>query len=319
METFEDEHFLLHRIKFLILVILQIPSIILSVFIFAFFVTHQALLRTPQNQALLLLLLVNFVQVSFDLPMPIHFYYLGHVSPATAAYCTWWTFFEYTLLTASEFIMATISIQRHMLVFQSHVLRIRWKRWLLHYLPLLLCLIYPIVLYLNLVVFYPCDGTQWDFTSNLCGLANCYLVYSKILGTADWAVDTGLPIVIILFANVALVVRFIQQKRRRQQIISWQKQRRMTLQLLSISCLYLIAFLPSVIIGLVQQLGSPTFAVQIQSNFIIDLSYLICLFIPWVCLRMIPELTRWVLGRLRLQHRARNTVGPTQTVHAGSR
>ena len=200
--VFDEEKFVLHRVKFFLLLVLQIPSIIISLSIFIFCLTHQNLFRARQYQALQILLVVNFIQVTFDLPMVIHFYNLGRVSPATSGYCTWWTFLEYTLNGAGEFLMATISVQRHILIFQAHILNTRLYRYLLHHLPLLLCIIYPIVLYLIIVVFYPCDGTQWNFQSNVCGLANCYLIYNKVLGTFDWAVDNGLPIVIIIFGVI---------------------------------------------------------------------------------------------------------------------
>ena len=106
--------------------------------------------------------------------MVAHFHYFGRVKPSTSAYCTWWTFFQCTLSVSNEFLMALISIQRHILIFNSHLLRIRIKRFYLYYFPLLLCIIYPMFLYLSLVVIYLCDGTLWDFTLNLCGLANCF-------------------------------------------------------------------------------------------------------------------------------------------------
>ncbi|CAF3922992.1 unnamed protein product [Rotaria sp. Silwood2] len=116
------------------------------------------------------------------------------------------------------------------------------------------------------LAFCPCDGTQWDFTSNLCGYANCYLVYNKVLSTIDWLANNGSPIVVIIIANVSLVIRIIKHKRRQQKSIPWKKQRRMTLQLLSISSLYLVAMLPSLTIEVTQQLNSPRFLVNFQAD-----------------------------------------------------
>ncbi len=310
MEISEDSKVVLHRVKFLILIILEIPSIVLYLFIFAYVVTHRSFLKTPQNQALFILLLVNFIEASCDLPMVIHFYHFGRVNPATAAYCIWWTFFEYTLSVSSEFLMATISIQRHMLIFNSHMLRIRKKRFLLHHLPLLLCVVYPTLLYLALVVIYPCDGTQCDFSSNLCGLDNCYLVYNNILATFDWAFDNGLPVVVIILANVILVARVVWQKLSHHQPVSWKKQRHMTLHLLNISCLYIIAWLPNTIIAVIQEINESSFIAQIQSNYIFDLLYLVCLLIPWVCLGMLPQFKKWILKHFNLSQITRNAVGP---------
>ena len=145
METSEDDKTVLYRVKFFILLGLQIPSIILILFIFTFFYIHRTLLNVLQNQSLLFLLIVNFLSVSADLPMLISFYHLGRVSPATAAYYTWWTFFEYSLNLISELLMATISIQRHILIFHAHILHNRFKRFLFYYIPLLFCFIYPII------------------------------------------------------------------------------------------------------------------------------------------------------------------------------
>jgi hypothetical protein len=310
IEIFENDKLVLHRTKFFILLILQIPSIIISLIIFVFFITHRNYLNTPQNQAILFLLSINFLLVSADLPMPIHFYYLGYVNPATAAYCTWWTFFEYTLNLSSELVMAVISVQRHIVIFQGHLLRIRSKRFLLHYFPLLFCLIYPFIFYMIVIVLYPCDGTQWDFTSNLCGNADCYLLYNQILATFGWGFNNGLPIIIIILANIALIVRVVKQKHRRQQQISKWQQRRMTLQLICISSLYLIAWLPSLVIGVGQQLISPSFLAQVQSDYTFDLIYLVCLLLPWICLRLLPEFTKWIRKQLHCREIARNAVRP---------
>ncbi len=262
-----DNKMVINRVKFIILFVLLIPSMIIYVFIFIYFIKHRSLLKTLQNQALFILIPVNFLQASCNLPLAIHFYYFGRVKPSTSAYCTWWTFFQYTLSVSNEFLMATISIQRHILIFNSHLLHIRIKRFFLYYFPLVLCIIYPMFFYLSLVVIYPCDGTQWDFTLNLCGLANCFLVYNRILATVDWAIDSGLPLIVITIANMSLVIRVVRQKHRHQQMISWQKQRHMTLQLLSISCLYMIAWFPNTIFAIIYHITESNVIARIHSNY----------------------------------------------------
>ena len=187
----------------------------------------------------------------------------------------------------------------------------RLKCFFIHDLPLLLCLLYPTVLYVIIVIFYPCERNHWDFSSNLCGLANCYLVDNKVLGTFDWAVNNGFPILIIALANVGLVLRVIREKHRRQQVVSWRKQRRMTVQLLSISCLYFFTWFPTLCIAVVQQLFIPDFLIQVQFNYVLDLTYVICLFLPWVCLGLFPQLIQWMKTRVFRRPRAPNAVVPT--------
>lgn len=307
-QTFENNKFILYSVKFSLLLALQIPAIMLSLLIFVFFYKHPAILRAPQNQALLILLVVNFIQLSFDLPLSLSFYHFGYINPSTPIYCTWRTFFSFTLYVTGEYLMATISVQRHMIVFNGHLLQVRQIRILLYNLPLLFCLTYPIVFYVFAIILYPCDGTQWNFTENGCGYADCYLIYNKVLGTFDWSVNNGLPMVIITFANVSLVIRVVRQKCRRQRKMIWRKQRHMTIQLFCISSLYVVAWMPCLIVGLVQILGYPTFLAQIQTDYFIDLIFTICLFLPWISLGLLPELKKWIIELYGHLH-ANNMVG----------
>ena len=308
MDSFEDPKHLLHQVKFGILLALQIPAIILSVLIFAFFLTSRPALRSLQNQALLLLFIVNFIQLAVTLPMAMQFFHLGRVIPATAAFCTWWTYMEYTLNISSQFIVAIMSLQRHLLVFQPNLLRRRLTLWLLYYLPLLLGVVYPAAFFMYTNVIYRCDGTQWDYMSNLCGDAACYLLYDPILSLCDWIVNTMIPMAVILLASLALIVRVLWQKYSRHQAISWSKQRRLTLQLLSISGLYLIAWLPNTIVSLIQTYYSPDFLSAVFGDYIADCVYLVCLFLPWVCLGLLPDFKKWIWMKYQGRAQLRNAV-----------
>ncbi|CAF1513861.1 unnamed protein product [Adineta ricciae] len=309
-EIFNENKYVLHRIKFFILILLEIPAVLISLLIFIFFRTHRSRLKIRQNGSICLLLIVNFIKLSTDIPMTIHFFYFHYVIPAISTYCTWWTFLAYSLSSICEFLTAIISIQRHILIFQPHLLQMRLKRYILYYSPLLLCIIYPIIFYMFAIFFYPCDGTQWIFTENGCGFANCYFIYDKVLSTFDWLVNNGLPIVIILVANIALVVRVIKEKSQRQQIVTWRKHRRLTLQLMSVSSLFLIAWLPSLIIALIQQLISSEFALQIQLDYITELIYLLYLLLPWICLGLLPECVQWISKKLSARGIVINIVRP---------
>lgn len=63
--------------------------------------------------------------------MSIHFYQFGYIIPSISKYCTWWTFFEYSLDVIISLLMSVISIQRHLLIFNEYLLRIRLKRYIL--------------------------------------------------------------------------------------------------------------------------------------------------------------------------------------------
>ncbi|UJR32663.1 hypothetical protein I4U23_020123 [Adineta vaga] len=309
MEPLGVSERLIHRTKFIVASSLEAPAILFSLLIFVFFITNRIHLQKLQHQALLVLLIVNFIQLSINMPMVIHFFRLGRISPETSTYCKLWMYVESTLDCASASIVAIMSIQRHTLVFHFITLRIRFNKYIYYYLPLLLGITYPMIFYLATVVFYPCDDTQWNFTLNMCGDKTCYLSNDQILATFDWIVNTGLPVVVIIIGNVALIVRVIRQKLRRQQSVSWVKQRRMTLQLLSISCLYLIAWLPSIISGLMQQIVPSESVYGIQEDYISDLTYLISLLLPWLCIGLVPDFKKWLLKQIRRIKRPSNTIG----------
>ena len=205
--------------------------------------------------------------------------------------------------------MAVISIQRHMLIFNGQVLRIRQLRILLYNLPLLFCLIYPVSFYFYAVILYPCDGSQWYYEANGCGFAVCYIVYNSVLGMVDWSINNGFPMIVNTLANILLLVRVIKQKRRHQTRATWRKQQRMTKQLFYISSLYIIAWTPSLIIGLIQTLDYSDMLFQMQSDYFLDLTLLVCLLLPWVCLGLLPKLRKFI-GGFRTIFQMNNTVAP---------
>jgi hypothetical protein len=81
----------------------------------------------------------------------------------------------------------------------------------------------------------------------------------------------------------------------------------MTIQLLSISSLFLIFWFPIAITGLIQQFFSPTFLIYIQFNIFFYLIYFIQLFLPFVCLISLPELKKFLQQKFQ-RWRRRNIV-----------
>jgi len=143
----------------------------------------------------------------------------------------------------------------------------------------------------------------------MCGDTICYLSSDLRLALYDWTVNSGLPIVVIILANIVLVIRVIRQKSRRQRVVTWSKQRRMTLQLLSISSLYLVTWLPSIVAGSMSQFNPSGDLYGIQEDYIADIPYLICLLLPWICIGMLPDFNKWMLKHFHRLKRPPNAVG----------
>jgi hypothetical protein len=282
---------LTYSVKFAVLLTLQIPSILVSLLIFIYFGFNRNARVTDHNHSILVLLSINFLQVITDLPMPMNFFYLnGIVHPATSAYCTWWTWYEFSLNTTNGILMAWISIERHLLIFHTNFLRNLpvWKRRLLHIVPLVVCSLWgPLYYFLTIIISPMCTNT-WYFDSLLCSLS-CHLLTSW--GTFDLFFDVIIPVLIIFVFNLALFIRVVYQN----MIIigrvrnNWQRERKMAFQLGIISFVYLAVWIPLSIAQLGQIYINPTFLLEQLDTFNF-LVYIVPLILPMVCLMSMSEI-----------------------------
>ncbi|CAF3554959.1 unnamed protein product [Rotaria socialis] len=310
---------LAYSVKFAILIAFEIPSILVSILIFVYFGWNRNTPIKDHHHSILVLLVVNFVQVTTDLPMPMDFYRLGGiVQPATSAYCTWWAWYEFSLNIINGYLMEWISIERHLLIFHSGFLRNLGakKQRLLRIVPLVLCMIWSPIYYCIVVIFSPmCENTRY-FNSLLCGMP-CYLRTSW--GTFDLFFNGIFQVLIISIFNLALLVRVINQSLmvvgRVQN--NWRKQRKLALQLGMISFVYLVVWIPISIGQLGESYINPNFfLVQLDTfNFLV---YLVPLVLPIVCLMSMQQLIIKFKSRLFRQNGAmvmpaNDTTGQRQT------
>lgn len=286
---------LTYSIKFAVLMALEIPSILVSLLIFIYFGTSRAARSMDQNHSILVLLAINFLQVTTDLPVPMSFFQTnGHVQPATSAFCTWWTWYEFSLNTVNGHLMAWICIERYIVIFHSNFVRnlAAWKRRVFHFAPLALCTSWGPTYYTLTIIITPMCENMRFYDSLLCGLP-CYLFTNW--GTFDLFCDVIAPVLTIFIFNLALFVRAVYQS---MMVVgrvqnSWHRHRKMALQLGLISFLYLSVWLPLSVIQLGLIYISPTFLLDYLDTFNY-LVYIVPLLLPMMCLLSMPELIRKV-------------------------
>jgi phosphatidylglycerophosphate synthase len=284
---------LAYSIKFAVLISLEIPSILVSLLIFAYFGTNRNAREARHNHAILVLLLVNFLQVITDLPMPMSFFHLnGSVQPAASIYCTWWTWYEFSLNTTNGFLMAWISIERHLFIFHIHFLRgtTSWKRRLVHIVPLIVCSLWGPVYYIYTIIISPMCTNTLHFDTLFCGYP-CYLVTTW--GSFDLFFDVIFPTITIFIGNLVLFIRVVLQQmahvgRTRN---NWRRQKKMAFQLGIISFIYLAVWIPLSFVQLGQIYIEPNFLLD-QEDTIEFLVYIVPLILPMVCLMSMPELIK---------------------------
>ena len=294
-----------HTVKFSLMLTLEIPAILISTLIFVHYALNRQVRSKLENHGWFVLLTVNSLLLVVDLPMAMSFYLQHGIWPALDSYCIWWTWFEFSLNTIGLFLMAWISVERHIFIFQPRAMtQGRWRKWMFHYTPIVLCLLWTPIFYMVIVVVSPFCTTVWDFNAVICGVP-CYLTVD-FLGQFDFIFNIASPIIIMMLANVALVIRVIRQKRALHQAINWRHHRRMVLQLWIVSSLYMAFWFPLTVTQFVQITVMPSFMID-QLETILFLVYFTPLFLPMICLSTLPELVKTMMAVVK--RAKRNVVG----------
>ena len=293
------------RVMFISLSLINIASICCTIFILMFFFLnwHSLMRKVLHNHAIFLLMIVSFLYITFDLPFTIHRYRLGYDSHRTETFCLLWYWLDYSLVVVSLLLTAIASIQRHILVFHSHWLHSYPKRWFIHYSPLIFSLIYPPVFYLIFIIFYRCEIHSDEFDHHC--LHPCYS-NRTILFYIDWILNTLVPVIIIVIANTALIIRVIwsMDKVRRCRSRTWNRRQRLTLQLLAFSILYFIGWAPSTTVAIVQMFLRPDlYKTATYLQYIHNSSYFVCPLQPFICFFALPKLMKLMKNKIRRRRR----------------
>ncbi|CAF3932146.1 unnamed protein product, partial [Rotaria sordida] len=162
------------------------------------------IIKALHNHVIFLLIVISLLYTTVDLPFTLNSQRIGYDNPQTLSFCRWWYWIDWTLLVISLYLTATASIQRHILIFNNHWLRINKIRLILHYIPLIFCIFYPAMFYLICIYFYPCEMPTYDYVQ-YCP----YPCYSDnlVLYNIDYMLHTIVPVVVIVIANITLICR----------------------------------------------------------------------------------------------------------------
>ncbi|CAF3773912.1 unnamed protein product [Rotaria socialis] len=278
-----------NSVKFAVLLAFQIPSLITSSIIVIYIIATPAFRSNEQNHSTCVLLSFNFLQLISDIPLAIHFFHLNIVQPATPVHCILWTWLDFTLNTSSVQLMAWISIERHLFIFSWNLTRrmSRLQRWFIHFAPLIICSVWCPIFYFFTIIISPMCVNTWIFYRPLCGLP-CYLATNW--NYYDFIFNIIMPVLFILIANVALVIRVVKQKssRVRPTRVDWHRQRKMAFQLGILSMMFLLVWIPLCIIQLEMIYFKSDLLLQFN-DFIVYLLYFIPLLLPFILLLSRPE------------------------------
>ena len=283
-------------ITFTSLVIVAIPSLICTLLILGFFFSHWPAMITKSlhHHAIFLLTIVSLLYTSFDLPFSINYFRIGQHPYRSIPFCLWWYWFDSSLLSMSLFLTATASIQRHILIFNSQWLHVKRTRWLVHYIPLIISVLYPPVFYVAFIFLYQCQ-VYFDPAEGWCTYP-CYMD-DTLLFNIDWLLNTVSPVLVIVLANISLIMRVghSMKRVRQHQSGTWKRQKRLTLQLLAFSSLYVGIWFPTATVAILHTLAFPNIYEDVPNLYeIYHLLYFVCPLQSFLCVPALPELMDFI-------------------------
>ncbi|CAF1461135.1 unnamed protein product [Rotaria magnacalcarata] len=274
-----------------LLIAFAIPSLICFLVIFYHFIQlRKTLLFDRINHHVILCILISdFLLIATELPFSLRYLSLGYVQSTKV--CLFWVFWDYYLEATTLFLTMYASIERYFLIFhKEHIMR---NKLFFHYIPLGFVCFYTFGIYVYFIPLFPCKPNySYDLTAFACGGA-CYLD-AFIQSVYDTIADVMLATCVLLIFNLLMISRVINYKQKVSPSAPvsniLKKNRRMILQLLAISLMTLITWLPWIFIILVEDFYDPSFGEQFITIFLHYLPYLTSFASPFLALINLPEI-----------------------------
>ena len=290
-EEEEEETFHLavpFQVRFGLFFVSFILSLACYCFVLYHFIFNKVLRQALSNHTVIVLLFVNIVYELVGIPLFLnYFYHSGEVVPHSPTLCLIWLFIDEGLFSVSLVLVAWASVERYILIFHNGWVA-TWKNQLVfHYCPLIVLVIYLLIFYIFTILKPPCEEI-FEYDEPVCGSPLC--VYDiKWIAMIDALFHDILPILVTVFFNIVLLFRVVMKKRRFRQRNQWQKHRKMTIQLLSISMLYFILYIPDMVLELAELSGaSEDFGAEFQL-YLKFFSYYAVFLLPFTTAVSIPH------------------------------
>ncbi|CAF3579844.1 unnamed protein product [Rotaria sordida] len=264
---------------------------------------NRKLRHALHNHVLIIIIFICLIHEVTIYPWMIHFYYKQHIWKRTHLFCTIWRFIDWGLYYTHTILFAWATIERHILIFHDKWISTKKKRLLVHYLPLIMLVLYCLIYYSVTILFPPCENI-FDAYSMIC-IKPCYFKSSSSLYTYDTLVHQILPIFIIVGFSIGLLIRIRRQKNRIGQSLKWRKHWKMALQLLFVSIIYLIFGLPLTIMSVLYLSGIPLDATSKITEYALFLNYCTIILCPIASAVSLPRRRNERKNMLRLRHQAR--------------
>ncbi|CAF0982207.1 unnamed protein product [Adineta steineri] len=279
----------LSKISFLWLHIIPlVPSLMVTTFILYYLLKTRVLRTALNNHVIILMLLFGLVLELTDTIWFIYFFRTGSALSLTHEFCLAWAYIDSSLFASVSLQMSWATIERHIIIFHSNLFATKRKRFFFHYLPLFIVSVWPLIFYFVTLLILPCN-LPFDYNRRLCGHYDCINLIEWI-AIFDSIAHYMVPSFITLIFSITLFVRVLYHKCQIGQRIDWRNYKKMALQLLSISLIYMVLDAPPTILNVAYLSGLSSNVASDYYNSMLDLSLWIILFTPFACITSLPDL-----------------------------
>ncbi|CAF3269304.1 unnamed protein product [Rotaria sp. Silwood2] len=211
-------------VGFWLYIIFLIPSIICSVVVISHLLLHRPSRNALSNHVILVDLIIGLISLLTLYPWILYYYRHEGIWHRSPAFCAVWSFIDEGLYITQMILFCWATIERHILIFYSGWMMSKKKRFLIHYLPLILIFLYCMIYYSIANFFPPCEN-YFDDSTMQCYYLCFYDNYAMFMW--EMIVHEIIPAITIVASSIALIVRVSWQKHRIHQLIRWRKHRKL--------------------------------------------------------------------------------------------
>ncbi|CAF1189743.1 unnamed protein product [Adineta ricciae] len=286
--VYDDGIAIPYIVRFWMFLISNICSILCAVFVLYHCLGDSTLRHGLHYHISIVMLIICLIYDFTDVPFQMYLFLYRVVWIQTPTFCLTWKILDAALYTSTAKLIGWASVERHILIFHENWIATRRRRFFIHYTPIILIVTYGVVLYSIITPINYCKRPFYYFMA-MCGYYSC--VYDSATFTLyEYATGGLLCSVLIGFGGSSLILRVVLQKRRLRRHINWRKHRKMAIQLLSITALFYIFYLPPVLVGTARRVGFSSSAASTYSTYASFFTNYIVFLFPFACLNTLPNL-----------------------------
>lgn len=247
------------EIFFYLFLLVDIPAVLCSILLLYCFICLPELRQQHYtHQMIVYLLICAFLLDAFDIPLMLPYFH-NHYFIASMhnrhSFCLFWILYDYVIYAVSLWFMALLSVERYLVIFfKNTALKNKAQRFFLYYVTVAMIVLFVLSWFTYAVALYPCTHTKFDYTSILCGFPCYETEASAAFLTFNWIVLGLLPTFLTVVFTSVLIVHVLYQRqkisRHWTQRETWKRTRKIFIQLLPITSIFLVFVMPATIVGL---------------------------------------------------------------------